>query len=215
MTYCNLFNFTVMSPITLTDAVIFHNDPLYEVPVTHTPEGMDPTITSLCYQIHGESNSYYNLISDTCVQVNVLYAAFSTTTANYIKAVGILSHDSEGNCAKIELQTKRCKLTIDDGILSGSYSQNNIEVVSTGRQSYEITLPNCKATQGDNLKFILACKKFGQQKVIQFSITRGGELRPSAHGLVGEFSVVSLQEFECKYCRSILEHPNRCGRVQW
>jgi len=96
-----------VSPVILMDKVIFHDDPLYEVPVTHTPEGMDPTTTSLCYQIHGRSNSYYNLISDNCVQVNVLYAAYSINlnAANYIKAIGILAHNSVGNY-KIELQVK-------------------------------------------------------------------------------------------------------------
>ncbi|XP_065920074.1 uncharacterized protein [Dysidea avara] len=176
----------VMSLVILTDTVIFHDDPLYEVPVTHTSEGMDPTTTSLCYQIHGESNNYYNLISDTCIQVNVFYAAFSTNSdaANYIKAIGILAHDSGGSCIKIELQTKRCKLTIDDSSLNGSYSQNKIEVVSTGKQSYEVNIPNCKATQGDDLKFRMACQKVSDLKVIQFSVIRGGGLRPSAHGIV-------------------------------
>ena len=188
-----------MSPVILTDTVIFHDDPLYEVPVTHTPHGMDPTTTSLCYQIHGESDMYYNLISDTCVQVNVLYAAYSTNSdaANYIKAIGILAHDSGGNCTKIELQTRRCKLTINGANFNGSYSQNKIEVFSAGRQNYEVAIPNCKATQGDDLKLRIACQKVTDQKVIQFSVIRGGELRPSAHGIVGKEQTVPGHGFEC------------------
>ena len=204
-----------MSLVILTDTVIFHDDPLYEVPVTHTSEGMDPTTTSLCYQIHGESNNYYNLISDTCIQVNVFYAAFSTNSdaANYIKAIGILAHDSGGSCIKIELQTKRCKLTIDDSSLNGSYSQNKIEVVSTGKQSYEVNIPNCKATQGDDLKFRMACQKVSDLKVIQFSVIRGGGLRPSAHGIVGKEQTEAMSFNVCVYYRSVLERTNRCGKV--
>jgi len=70
--------------------------------------------------------------------------------------------------------------------LNRPFSQDTVEVVSAGRQSYEVTIPNCKATQGDDLKFRIACQKVGNQKVIQFSVMRGSELRPSAHGILGK-----------------------------
>ena len=74
--------------MTLIDSIIILNDPLYEVPVTHTPPGMDLTTTSLCYQVYGESGSYYNLISDDCIQVNVLYGAMKNHEAgNFIKEI--------------------------------------------------------------------------------------------------------------------------------
>ena len=173
--------------MTLVDSVIILNDPLYEVPVTHTPPGMDPTTTSLCFQVHGESESYYNLISDDCIQVNVLYGAMKThEDGNFIKEIGILAHNSETACTEITLQAKRCVPIINGVSFNGSYNEDGIIIKKTGKRNYEVTVPNCKPTQGDDLNFKIACYKINKQKIIHFDVIRGGGIKPGAHGLIGK-----------------------------
>ena len=183
----NVLFFIVESPVILTDTIIFVGDPLYEVPVTHTPEGMDPTTTSLCYQIHGETEEYYNIISDRCVQVNVLYDAIGSDSqaGNYIKDVGIVAHNTAGGCNSIEVTGRRCTVTIDGNALNGSYDQDGVTITKTGRKLYEIILPNCKTTQGDDLRFRLRCVKVNNKGVVRVDVIRNGG-RAGAHGLLGK-----------------------------
>ena len=177
----------IIPPTIFTDTVINHNDPLYEVPVTHTPPGMDPTTTSLCFQIHGERGDYYNLISDDCIQVNVLYDAMKNPEdGNFLKEIGILARNDENNCTEIQFRSNRCVPKIDGIAFNESYSENGITVVQIRKRSFEITTPNCKATQGDDITFRITCRRVRGQKVIRFNVMRGSGIKPGAHGLVGK-----------------------------
>ena len=178
----------VISPTILTDTVIINGDPLYEVPVTHTSPGMDPTTTSLCYQVHGKNGSYYNLISDDCLQMNVLYAAMKNLEdGNFLKEIGILARDTENNCIEIKLHSNRCNPIINGIAFNKSYNTNGIKIIKTEKRVFEVTVPNCKAkTQGDDIKFKIACQKLRDRKVVHFSVMRGSGIKPGAHGLVGK-----------------------------
>ena len=187
------FNYVAVAPMTLIDTVIMQGDPLYEVPVTHTPPGMDPTVTSLCYQIHGESGNYYNLISDNCIQVNVLYDAMkNSNNGNFIKEIGILAHDTKTNCTEIRMKANRCVPVIDGVTFNKSYNEDGIRIIKTRKRQYEITVPNCKASQGDDIKFEVTCVKVQDQKTVRFDVKRGSGLKPGAHGLIGKN--------KCKHC---------------
>ena len=151
---------------------------------------MDTATTSLCFQVHGESGSYYNLISDECIQVNVLYEAFKNfNNQNFIKEIGILAQDSENNCTEIRLHANRCSLLIDDTALEESYNKNGIIIIKLGRQSFEITVPNCKNTKGDDIKFEMACQRVQGQRIVHFDVKRGGGIKPGAHGLIGKYTI--------------------------
>ena len=185
----NVLLLVVVAPMTLIDTVIIHGDPLYEVPVTHTPPGMDPTTTSLCFQVHGESGNYYNLISDDCIQVNVLYGAMKEPEdGNIVKEIGILVHNTGNNCTEIKLQANRCVPVINGVSFDGSYNEDGIIVDGIGKRNFEVTVPNCKATQGDDLTFIISCYRVNKQKLIRFDVSRGGGIKPGAHGLIGKKS---------------------------
>ena len=179
-------------PAIFTDTVINRNDPLYEVPVIHTSLGMNATATSLCFQVHGESEKYYNLISGDCIQVNVLYEAMKNPEdGNFHKEIGILTRNYQNNCTEIKLRSNRCILKTDGTALNfnESYEENGIKIEKVGKRSFEITVPNCKATQGDDLQFRIRCHKSKGQKVIRFSVRRGSGIKPGAHGLVGKSTV--------------------------
>ena len=149
---------------------------------------MDPITTSLCYQIHGESKHYYSIISDTCVHVNVLYADLirSQESGNYVKEIGILASNINGGCNKIAVKAKPCVVTVDGVALNGSYNQDGVIVASTEKKTYEVRVPNCKATEGDDLRFRLTCVKVNNRGVVRVDVIRNGGLRPGAHGLLGK-----------------------------
>ena len=173
--------------MTLTDTVIIHDDPLYEVPVTHTPPGMDPTTTSLCFQVHGKSMSYFNLISDECIQVNVLYDAIKNQeSGNIIKEIGILAKDTKNNCTEIRMRANRCAPVIDGEAISESYNENGLRISKVDKGSYEIRAPNCRVSQGDDIRFEVKCVRAQGQKTINFDVKRSSGLKPSAHGLIGK-----------------------------
>ena len=173
--------------MTLTDTVIIHEDPLYEVPVSHTPPGMDPTTTSLCFQVRGMSGSYFNLISDECIQVNVLYDAIKNKeSGNIIKEIGILAKDTKNNCTEIRIRANRCALVINGEAINESYNENGITIIKFERRSYDIRVPNCKISQGDDVRFEVKCVRVEGQKTINFDVRRSSGLRPGAHGLIGK-----------------------------
>ena len=179
--------------MTLTDTIIIQNDPLYEVPVTHTPPGMNSTTTSLCFQVHGESGHYYNLISDDCIQVNVLYSAIKNSNdGNLIKEIGILAQNTDKNCTEIRFRANRCVPFIDQEVFNESYDESGIIIMKTRKRSYEITVPNCKASQGDDIKLEITCVKMRGQKTIHFDVQRDSGLKPGAHGLIGKTLCNSL-----------------------
>ena len=121
--------------------------------------------------------------------MNVLYEAFkSFENENFIKEIGILAQDFGDNCTEIRLRANRCSPIIDGVPFNESYDENGITIINTGRRSFEITVPNCKATEADDITFEIACRKTRGQRVVQFNIVRGGGIRPGAHGIVGMYS---------------------------
>ena len=67
---------------------------LYKVSVTVDEKGNK---VSLCYEIQGEANQYFNLISDTCVSVNALYSpGINALDGNIISKIGVLAEDNNG-----------------------------------------------------------------------------------------------------------------------
>jgi len=56
----------------VNDTVV--GDPLLTVPIPNMRElgiGIDSAL--LCFEIHGERDSYFNLVTDKCVSVNARY----------------------------------------------------------------------------------------------------------------------------------------------
>ena len=82
-TYLNHFRFMLIiifllliTGVVRNDSVI--GDPLFTVPV-HTENGERRT---LCFEVHGESNRTFNLISDTCLNVNAHYHEWMTSISS-------------------------------------------------------------------------------------------------------------------------------------
>lgn len=56
---------------------------------------------SLCYEIHGDSDNYYNLISDTCLSVNAHFTAINSVR-NAMSKIGIRAVSETGGCVDVE-----------------------------------------------------------------------------------------------------------------
>ena len=174
-------------------------DPLLTVPIFDDPMVMpgDP-ISSLCYEVHGWANAYFNLISDECTSVNAFYQAASTSSPNidlnFITQIGVRAVGDSGTCWNIQVNLDGvCNVTVNDGPVSAT-SFDGISVkryVNSSR--VRISIPNC----GDTMLVMWVFCKDGQVEdpvtweyfnisYIQYVVMRGLNLNERSHGLIGK-----------------------------
>ena len=151
---------------------------LYEVPVFDDAEGNK---VSLCYEVQGEANQHFNLISDTCISVNALYLPHSTDDGNIISKIGVLAEDSSGVCQLIEAELEDCTARVNGNVVT-MYNHDGIHVMRQTNR-IRISVPNC-----GNLDLVmwLICEVRGRQPIMQFVVARGFNLNPTSHGLIGK-----------------------------
>ena len=150
---------------------------------------------SLCYEVHGNSDTYFNLVSDICTSVSAHY--FGVSSFNVIDEIGVKAVDNAGNCRDI-LVTKDGGGTVTvDGETVSSFSENGISVRKY-RSHVRIAVPNCAHV---DLVMWVMCQNGilteyddqGEEVNIQatmmrFVIARGFNLQQSSHGIIGECS---------------------------
>ena len=156
------------------------------------------TVPHLCYEIHGKAGSYFNLLSDTCTSVNAEYkAAFDEDVPiflNVISRIGIVTKNSNGSCVSIEVSVdNRCMPLVSREGPGGSLMTHPVEAAEykssgisvTRRLTHvRISVPNCGSTR---LVMYAACitSEDSGASTIRFDITRGINLSPTSHGLMG------------------------------
>ena len=154
-----------------------------------------PDTSTLCYEVHGEADKFFNLISDNCVSVNAHYAKAGINnpniTLNVIDAVGIRAVSSFGSCVNIRVGLEGCTASIDGVDLSGMYRENGIAVRNYSSR-VRITVPNCEDT---DLVMWIFCTRGGTEdpytweyfsfNFLRFVVMRGLNLREESHGLLG------------------------------
>ena len=193
------FSLLINAGGTAKDTVI--QDPVMIVPV-HAPD-FDSDIY-LCYEIHGDADKYFNLVSDDCTTVNAHYSqAPAAATINIIDSINIVAVDNQGNCQKISVDVDGCLAAVDGLTLQpmsekrsiGTYDKNGISVRSYSTRA-RITVPNC----ADNkLVMWVICENMAvydghndvytdPMNMIKFEITRGLNLHEYSHGLLGNLS---------------------------
>ena len=158
--------------------------------------------TSLCYEVHGRANHYFNLVSDDCTSVNAHYvAAVRPRAGNVIGQIGIVTSDSRNRCHQIQIDVTsdgQCQTQIDGVGISGT-TNNNITRVSimAGRHCVRVSTPNCAE---QDLVMWIRCHKptlnqtgdSFEQPMIKFVVTRGLKTRSEAHGLIGEDTLLTI-----------------------
>ena len=154
-------------------------------------------VLSLCYEVHGESDANFNLVSDGCVSVNAHYARVRPTESqNIINAVYVRAVDSVGTCRNIAVSLEGCLATVD-GFIMSRFSMHNVSVRRYSNR-VRIAVPNCEDLQ---LVLWVICEKRtlwsstlgpGGKEVtfeadmIKFVIARGYNLQETSHGILGQ-----------------------------
>ncbi len=171
--------------------------PLYVRNSTAFPQLQDNQLMYLCFEVHGENDSYFNLVSDSCVSVNGHYIQPHPQLGyNIINAISVVAPDLLQACHNISVSASDCSASIDGTILDSNYARDGISV-RLYRNRVRIGVPNC---QNIDLVMWVFCDQgvfvgdpdFGEPDItitvpmIRFVIARGFNIRESAHGLLGE-----------------------------
>ena len=162
-------------------------DPLFTVPITATG-------TSLCFEVHGSANRIFNLVSDVCTTVNAHYAPMDIPeNGNIISHIGVRAVPHSGLCKNIRVELDGCRAFIDDTEVIGSREEEGVEVRRM-RNRVRISVPNCA-----NLRLVMwaMCQNISRQTMLRFVITRGLNLRPTSHGLLGMLFLSLVPYMEC------------------
>ena len=74
--------------------------------------GIGVDSASLYFEIHGERDSYFNLVTDECVSVNAHYFAV-TDYLNGIDSISMRAVDNAGQCKNISVNFQGCSASVD------------------------------------------------------------------------------------------------------
>jgi len=160
-------------------------DPLFTVPTTGT---------SLCFEVHGSANRIFNLVSDVCTTVNAHYTPMDIPeNGNIISRIGVRAVPNSGLCKNVRVELNGCRAFIDDTEVIGSREEEGVEVRRL-RKRVRISVPNCA-----NLRLVMwaMCRNINGQTMLRFVITRGLNLRPTSHGLLGMLFLSLVPCMEC------------------
>ena len=172
-------------------------DPLLTVPLTNLNlNGIDLKIEgqpSLCFEIHGEANQYFNLVTDNCVSVNARYHALNENW-NVINQIGVRAVDDEGQCRNIAVDLEGCSASVDGVPLTTSYRSNGI-FIRPYRNHVRVSVPNCNVSS--HLVMYVFCQQnltvedpyTGEPftaSMIKYVIAHGLNLNENSHGLIGK-----------------------------
>ncbi len=177
-------------------------DPLMTVPIRVSQEDLAALGTdqiSLCYEIHGAADQYFNLVTDECISVNAHYAAASSSL-NVISRVGVRAVGDDGQCRNILVDVDECSASVDGATLdvTSRYASASISVRRYANR-VRISVPNC-----DELTLVMwvFCESRTMDDpeapegrvtadMIKFVVMRGLNFgHRDAHGLIGECMLV-------------------------
>ena len=176
-------------------------DPLLTVPIVTPQDNGSSTnnAPSLCYEVHGKANEYFNLISDECTTVNAYYETAQTNSTNIdinvVTRIGVRTVGDCGTCTNIEVDLDSCTASIDEvQILSmTSVVTDGIRLRWNANGSrVRIAVPNCADTMLVMWVFCTSGRvedpvtwEYFSINFIRFVVMRGLNLNEFAHGLIG------------------------------
>ena len=177
----------------MNDTIV--GDPLIYVPL-NAPNSPIENI-GLCYEIHGEVDSYFNLVSDTCTSVNAHWVNISSRL-NVIDHVGIRAVDSNGVCRNISIDLNdQCSVSVD-GENATMFQDGGVYVRKRGNR-VRVSVPNCNNM---NLVMWVFCETNilpdydtgidFEADMIKFVVMRGLNYGRPAHGIVGRYKLICI-----------------------
>ena len=164
---------------------------------------------SLCYEVHGEANQNFNLVSDVCVSVNAHYMrARSDVDINVIDTIGVRAVNDLDQCNEIRVDLDGCRAFVDGREIPTRIPPYMASVGGVSIRKYtnrvRIAVPNC---DDHDLVMWVFCQNgtFSyndtstfQAPMIRFVIARGFNLQERSHGILGKSDlnmVVTDREF--------------------
>ena len=152
----------------------------------------------MCYEVHGQSDTFFNLISDNCVSVNAYYVAAENPQKNVIKEIGVVATDRANRCHYVNVSVTEngtCEAIVDWEELVNSSAVIHGVAVKHRIKLVRIDAPNC-GLGSEYLVMWVHCQKLMvrtmPQTMIKFTINRGLCQRPSAHGLIGKMGTIEV-----------------------
>ena len=114
------------------------------VPILVAPEQLESIQAdqlSLCYEIHGKADHWFNMVTDQCASVNARYAGI-TERLNIIDEIGVRAVSDGGNCVNISVRLRdACAATVN-GVPVSRYSSEGVSVRSFSNR-VRVSVPNC------------------------------------------------------------------------
>ena len=134
----------------------------------------------MCYEVHGYSGKYFNLVSDSCLSVNAWFTQLPTNEKiNRMSEIGVLARNNDDECVRIKVDVNNCTGTlVGSGEITSTYQNKGIDIKSYGRR-WRVSVPNCNSSQAVMWVFC------DDSDMLRFHIARGNNLAPSSHGLLG------------------------------
>ena len=131
-------------PVKVNDTII--GDPLFTLPI-YVPEEQLEALNikklSLCYEIHGKPDQWFNLVTDECTTVNAQYIGLSRRL-NVIDKIGVRAVDEDDQCSNILVDVNQCSANVNGMNISlmDKYSSGGINVKRYSNR-VRISVPNC------------------------------------------------------------------------
>jgi hypothetical protein len=163
----------------------------------------DHKTVSLCYQVHGEEEKFYNLVTDDCLSVNAhVTQPVSGVKSHVIDKIGIRAIGNNATyCYDIGIARENCAVTVNGNPISVNekFTAEGIEVfndrmIARKPNVIRISVPNCGRALVDAMQ--ITCTEYNMRvsrtetepvEVLELTTTRGISPIEAAHGLVGQF----------------------------
>ena len=181
----------------------------------------DP-VSSLCYEVHGESNQFFNLISDECTSVNAYYEKANTSSPNInlnvVTKIGVTAVGTSGVCTNITVNLEGNCEALVNGAPPGSSPVDGIHVKRYASSSrVRISVPNCADTM---LVMWVFCKDgevedpetwdYYPVKFIRYVVMRGLNLKEESHGLIGNYCYMLVNNLNIYYLCTFQVNSGMC-----
>ena len=159
---------------------------LLAVPIKVQSPARSPRFsTSLCYEVHGDVDKYFNLISDSCLSLNAHYSESDPTKPlNSIDEIAAVVTNNEGENLNISVD-RHCNFRLNNGPALRYLNSSGVMGVATA-SLVVISMDNAYC-ESQLLVMTIECgvDVFGVLKLhVYRDLDMGGS---TAHGLVGEW----------------------------
>ena len=120
--------------------------------------------------------------------MNALYQAMDNPElGNIMGTIGVRASTNDDRCFNIRVEREGCRALASDGVMEPAEIDSTFVTGGISVRRYpnrvRISVPNCEQV---TLVMWVRCVTRGGQDMLDFAVSRGTNLRPTSHGLLGE-----------------------------